>query len=78
LSFDEVLGLGLQSELGKSSYVDSSCVNIDGQSLDILLQKRQLARSEKNWSESDRIRDLVTAAGYLLEDGVVDQKVRVK
>ena len=32
------------------------------------LQKRESARHEKNWSEADKQRDLITAAGFVIED----------
>jgi cysteinyl-tRNA synthetase len=34
-----------------------------------LVSERSAARSAKNWAESDRIRDLLSAEGVLLEDG---------
>jgi len=34
-----------------------------------LIDQRQAARKEKNWAESDRIRDELAAAGIVLEDG---------
>jgi cysteinyl-tRNA synthetase len=32
------------------------------------LEKRQTARSEKNWKESDQYRDLILSRGYIIED----------
>ena len=34
-----------------------------------LIAARLQARAEKNWAESDRIRDQLTAMGVVLEDG---------
>ena len=34
-----------------------------------LIAARLQARAEKNWAESDRIRDQITALGVVLEDG---------
>ena len=32
------------------------------------LEKRQTARSEKNWKESDHYRDMILSRGYIIED----------
>ena len=37
--------------------------------IDELIEQRLKAREEKNWSESDRIRDVLKAEGIVLEDG---------
>ena len=34
-----------------------------------LIDKRRAARQSKDWAESDRIRDQLTASGVILEDG---------
>jgi len=34
-----------------------------------LAEDRLKARSEKNWAESDRLRELIKAAGYIIKDG---------
>ena len=33
-----------------------------------LVEERKQARSDKNWSESDRLRDLIAEKGYIVED----------
>lgn len=42
--------------------------NIDTQHIEMLIEKRLQARAEKNWAESDRIRDELTSIGVILED----------
>ena len=41
-----------------------------------LLAARATARKEKNWAESDRIRDALKAMGYAVEDTAQGQKLR--
>ena len=43
--------------------------DMDAQEIDQVVEARLKARAEKNWAESDRIRDLLTAKGIVLEDG---------
>lgn len=42
---------------------------VDAAEVDALIEARLAARAEKNWAESDRIRDQLTAMGVVLEDG---------
>jgi cysteinyl-tRNA synthetase len=42
---------------------------VDAAEVDALIAARLQARAEKNWAESDRIRDQITAMGVVLEDG---------
>lgn len=42
---------------------------VDAAEVEALIQARLQARAEKNWAESDRIRDRLTAMGVVLEDG---------
>ena len=42
---------------------------VDAAEVEALIAARLQARSEKNWAESDRIRDQLTAMGVVLEDG---------
>ena len=41
-----------------------------------LVEQRKQARAEKNWAESDRLRDEITARGFVLEDTPKGAKVR--
>jgi len=49
----------------------------DGQINDLIAQRDQ-ARDDKNWAESDRIRDLLLEAGIVLEDGQSGSRWRRK
>jgi len=40
---------------------------------EVLLAERALARTNKNWAESDRLRDLLAAAGIAIKDGADGQ-----
>ncbi|WP_339083021.1 cysteine--tRNA ligase [Pseudomonas sp. TMP9] len=42
---------------------------VDAAAVDALIAARLQARAEKNWGESDRIRDQLTGMGVVLEDG---------
>ncbi len=42
---------------------------VDAAEVEALIAARLQARAEKNWGESDRIRDQLTARGVVLEDG---------
>jgi cysteinyl-tRNA synthetase len=42
---------------------------IDAAEVDALIAARLAARANKDWAESDRIRDQITAMGVVLEDG---------
>tara|TARA_R110000764_G_scaffold106702_2_gene192562 strand:- start:28831 stop:30216 length:1386 start_codon:yes stop_codon:yes gene_type:complete len=42
---------------------------VDAAAIDALIRARLQARADKNWAESDRIRDELTAMGVVLEDG---------
>ena len=37
--------------------------------IDALIAQRKQARADKNWAESDRIRDVLNAENIILEDG---------
>ena len=42
---------------------------VDAAEVEALIAARLQARAEKNWAESDRIRDQLSAMGVVLEDG---------
>lgn len=60
LKFDTVLGLKIEKE-------DKSEIQIPEEILN-LVEERNNARKEKNWGESDRIRDLLQEKGYVVKD----------
>ena len=61
LDFDQVLGLKLNevSEISK--------VELPKEILEII-ESRKIARENKNWAESDRLRDLLNEKGYNVKD----------
>ena len=67
LQFDKVLGLDLDKVKEKKVEVSDD--------IQKLINERQKARENKNWSESDRLRDVIKALGYTLEDTAEGQKV---
>jgi len=59
LDFDKVLGL----DLGKKTVVE----DIPSEILD-MAEDRKRAKGEKNWQESDKLRQTIEARGYMIED----------
>ena len=65
LEFDKILGLDLENS---KKYIDEQ-TNIElPEEIIELVNKRKLAREEKNWEESDRIRDILKEKGYQVKD----------
>jgi cysteinyl-tRNA synthetase len=60
LDFNKVLGLdlGIQAEVQKDLSIE----------VKELIKLRDSARVEKNWEESDKIRDKIEKLGYIIED----------
>lgn len=56
---DTVLGLGLDKKVDKEEVPEEVLR---------LVEERNKARGEKNWAESDRLREVIKEAGYLVED----------
>jgi len=65
-TFDQVLGLSLADSALQAADV---FLPAERQEIDALIAQRLLARQEKNWAESDRIRDMLKVKGILLVDG---------
>lgn len=65
---DEVFGLGL---------LEKEEIKIPAE-VQKLLDARQKAREEKNWPESDRIRNEIEKLGFVVEDGKEEQIARRK
>ncbi len=61
LKFDEVLGLDLKNY----QKVENDIPEEDKK----LVEERNEARKNKNWTESDRIRDILMSKGYTVKDG---------
>lgn len=57
--FDMVLALNIDKE-NKEQEVPRKVIE--------LAEKRKVARENKDWSESDRLRDLIKAKGYIIKD----------
>jgi cysteinyl-tRNA synthetase len=70
LRFDNVLGLKLEDYIGKKLETPTHVQR--------LLDLRGVARDEKNWEESDSLRDQIAAQGYVVEDGADGQKIKEK
>ncbi len=66
--FDEVLGLRLGEQ-------DVKKVAALPEQVQQLAEARKKARAEKNWTESDRLRDEIMKLGFLVEDSKEGQKV---
>lgn len=61
LDFDRVLGFDLKNySVQKTDLPDN---------IKELVEQRNAARANKDWAESDRIRDELTALGYIVKDG---------
>ena len=73
LDFDRILGLDLKNSkkyLEKNMQIPEEIVE--------LLEKRKIAREEKNWALSDEIRDEIKQRGYIVKDtkdGVSIEKI---
>lgn len=65
LEFDKVLGLDL---VNSKEYLEKEEKQEIPEEIQKLLEERKTARENKNWAESDRIRDLLKEQGYTVKD----------
>lgn len=65
LEFDKILGLDLENS--KKYLEEKESIKLP-EEIEILLEQRKQARENKNWSESDRIRDELKEKGYIVKD----------
>ena len=65
----ELLGLLQQDPEDWFKWQGSGAAEIDEAEIEALIEKRTQARAEKDFAESDRIRDELAEAGVVLEDG---------
>jgi cysteinyl-tRNA synthetase len=67
LDFDKVLGLNFDKEIMEEEIPEE---------IKKMAEERREARVNKNWAESDRLRDLIKEKGYLVEDLEDQCKIR--
>jgi cysteinyl-tRNA synthetase len=60
--------LGLLERDASAWFKGEALDGLDAAAIEVLIQARLTARTNKNWAESDRIRDELKAKGILLED----------
>jgi cysteinyl-tRNA synthetase len=66
-AFDRCLGLGLESWQPRIESIPAE--------VEALAQERWAARKAKDWAESDRLRDAISALGFAIEDGAGTYRV---
>jgi len=70
LVYDQILGLDLANYQPKEELIPDEII--------ALAEKRQAARSEKNWSLADAIRSEINQKGYEIEDTPQGPKIKKK
>ena len=68
LKFDSVLGLKIDEKEEIKQEIPKEILE--------LIEERKKAREDKNWEESDRIRDLIKEKGYEIKDTKEGTEVR--
>jgi len=71
LNFDDVLGLDLK-ELYSGEIIEEKIP----EEILKLTEERKRAREEKNWAESDRLREEIRKKGYVVEDLEKSYKIK--
>ncbi len=70
--FDKVLGLDLEKNLGSSRRLELAELS---EEVRVLISQREEARENKNWEESDRLRDKIAALGFEVKDSFKETKI---
>ncbi|NLC87820.1 MAG: cysteine--tRNA ligase [Clostridiaceae bacterium] len=65
LEFDEILGLDIKNS---KEYLEKQVKIELPEEIENLINERKKAREDKNWAESDRIRDILKEKGYQVKD----------
>ena len=65
IEFDKVLGLDIQNS---KKYIENIENTELPEEINTLLEQRKIARNNKDWAESDRIRDELKEKGYIVKD----------
>ena len=60
LKFDTVMGLKIDEEDSKQNDIPEEIMS--------LIEERRIARENKDWAASDRLRDLINDKGYNIKD----------
>jgi cysteinyl-tRNA synthetase len=68
LEFDTIFDIGLTDAVERDIDIPQNVMD--------WVEKRDKARSDKNWAESDRLRDLIKSAGFTVKDGRDGAKVQ--
>jgi cysteinyl-tRNA synthetase len=68
LDWDQVLGLGLDQVSKLSSFAEAMEDKQVSSEVQQLLDQREQARKDKNWSEADEIREQIEKLGFMVED----------
>ena len=78
LEFDEVLGLDIKNARKYLEKIKKEESNEElPEEIKELIEERKNARKEKDWEESDRIRDIIISKGYSIKDtkdGIIVKK----
>lgn len=67
LKFDEIFGLKINENVNNQTAKAIVFTELPAEIKDLVL-RREKARLDKDWAESDRLRDEITSAGYDLKD----------
>lgn len=67
--FDEVLGLNLANVQKEKPEIDLP------KEVEQLVEQRKIAREQKNWAESDRLRDEIQQLGYRIKDSKIGMEL---